>query len=39
MYNVKLRSAVYRLVYQVTDAKIVVLVLDLDRLDTTYKKL
>ncbi|WP_373687182.1 type II toxin-antitoxin system RelE/ParE family toxin [Acinetobacter sp. YH12239] len=39
MYKVKLRSAGYRLVYQVIDTKIVVLVLDVDRRDTIYKKM
>ncbi|MFK8986684.1 type II toxin-antitoxin system RelE family toxin [Acinetobacter seifertii] len=37
LYKVKLRSAGYRLVYQVIDERIVVLVLDVDRRDTIYK--
>ena len=39
LYKVKLRSAGYRLIYQVIDSKIVVLVLDVDRRDTIYKKM
>lgn len=38
-YKVKLRSAGYRLVYQVIDDRIVVLVLDVDRRDTIYKNM
>ena len=39
LYKVKLRSAGYRLVYQVIDDRIVVLVLDVDRRDTIYKNM
>ena len=39
LYKVKLKSAGYRLVYQVIDDKVVILVLDVDRRDTIYKKL
>lgn len=39
LYKIKLRSAGYRLVYQVIDSRVVVLVLDVDRRDTIYKKL
>ena len=39
LYKVKLRSAGYRLVYQVIDERIVVLVLDVDRRDTIYKNM
>ena len=38
-YKIKLRSAGYRLVYQVIDERIVVLVLDVDRRDTIYKNM
>ncbi len=37
LYKIKLKSAGYRLVYQVIDERIVVLVLDVDRRDTIYK--
>ncbi|RJL73366.1 type II toxin-antitoxin system RelE family toxin [Acinetobacter radioresistens] len=39
LYKVKLRPADYRLVYQVIDSKIVVLILDVDRRDTIYKNM
>lgn len=39
LYKVKLRSAGYRLVYQVIDERVVVLVLDVDRRDTIYKNM
>lgn len=39
LYKVKLRSAGYRLVYQVIDDRVVVLVLDVDRRDTIYKNM
>ena len=39
LYKVKLRSAGYRLVYQVIDDRIVVLVLNVDRRDTIYKNM
>jgi mRNA interferase RelE/StbE len=39
LYKVKLKSAGYRLVYQVIDERIVVLVLDVDRRDTIYKNM
>ncbi|ATO21165.1 type II toxin-antitoxin system mRNA interferase toxin, RelE/StbE family (plasmid) [Acinetobacter sp. LoGeW2-3] len=39
LYKVKLKSAGYRLIYQVIDDRIVVLVLDVDRRDTIYKNL
>lgn len=37
LYKIKLKSAGYRLVYQVIDERIIVLVLDVDRRDTIYK--
>lgn len=37
LYKIKLRSAGYRLVYQVIDDRVVILVLDVDRRDTIYK--
>lgn len=37
LYKIKLRSAGYRLVYQVIDERVVVLVLDVGRRDTIYK--
>lgn len=39
LYKIKLKAAGYRLVYQVKDETVVVLVLDVDRRDTIYKKL
>ena len=39
LYKLKLRSAGYRLVYQVIDDRVVVLVLDVDRRDTIYKNM
>ncbi|QIC65769.1 MULTISPECIES: type II toxin-antitoxin system RelE family toxin [Acinetobacter] len=39
IYKIKLRSVGYRLVYQVIDDRIVVLVLDVDRRDTIYKNM
>ena len=39
LYKIKLKSAGYRLVYQVIDEKVVVLVLDVDRRDTIYKNM
>lgn len=39
LYKIKLKSAGYRLVYQVIDDRIVVLVLDVDRRDTIYKNM
>ena len=39
LYKIKLRSAGYRLVYQVVDQEIVILVLDVDRRDTIYKNM
>lgn len=39
LYKIKLRSAGYRLVYQVIDDRVVVLVLDVDRRDTIYKNM
>lgn len=39
LYKIKLRSVGYRLVYQVIDDRIVVLVLDVDRRDTIYKNM
>jgi mRNA interferase RelE/StbE len=39
LYKIKLRSAGYRLVYQVIDERVIVLVLDVDRRDTIYKNL
>ncbi|MDC4304582.1 type II toxin-antitoxin system RelE family toxin [Acinetobacter baumannii] len=39
LYKLKLRSAGYRLVYQVKDDVVVVKVLDVDRRDTIYKQL
>ena len=38
-YKIKLKSAGYRLVYQVIEDRIVVLVLDVDRRDTIYKNM
>jgi len=37
LYKIKLRSAGYRLVYQVIEDRVVILVLDVDRRDTIYK--
>lgn len=37
LYKIKLRSVGYRLVYQVIEERIVVLVLDVGRRDTIYK--
>ncbi|MCL6248419.1 type II toxin-antitoxin system RelE/ParE family toxin [Acinetobacter sp. ANC 4945] len=39
LYKIKLRSAGYRLVYQVIDDRVVILVLDVDRRDTIYKNM
>lgn len=39
LYKIKLRSAGYRLVYQVIDERVVILVLDVDRRDTIYKNM
>ena len=39
IYKIKLRSVGYRLVYQVIDDRIVVLVLNVDRRDTIYKNM
>lgn len=39
LYKIKLRSAGYRLVYQVIDEKVVILVIDVDKRDTIYKNL
>nr|WP_291354547.1 hypothetical protein [Acinetobacter sp. UBA3106] len=39
LYKVKLGSAGYRLVYQVIDSKIVVLLFDVNRRDSIYKKI
>jgi mRNA interferase RelE/StbE len=39
LYKVKLRSAGYRLVYQVIDDELIVLVLDVDKRDTIYKNM
>lgn len=39
LYKIKLKAAGYRLVYRVKDDTIVVIVLDVDRRDTIYKKL
>lgn len=39
LYKIKLRSAGYRLVYQVIDSDIVILVIDVDRRDTIYKNM
>ena len=39
LYKIKLKSAGYRLVYQVIDDRVVVLVLDVDRRDTIYKNM
>ncbi|MGE8646223.1 type II toxin-antitoxin system RelE family toxin [Acinetobacter vivianii] len=38
-YKIKLKSVGYRLVYQVIDNELVVLVLDVDRRDTIYKNM
>lgn len=38
-YKIKLKSVGYRLVYQVIDNELVVLVLDVDRRDTIYKQM
>ncbi len=37
LYKIKLRAAGYRLVYQVIDSEIVILVIDVARRDTIYK--
>lgn len=39
LYKIKLRSAGYRLLYQVIDEKVVILVIDVDKRDTIYKNL
>lgn len=39
LYKIKLKSAGYRLVYQVIDDELIVLVLDVDRRDTIYKNM
>lgn len=39
LYKIKLKSVGYRLVYQVIDDRVVVLVLDVDRRDTIYKNM
>lgn len=39
LYKIKLRSVGYRMVYQVIDERVVVLVLDVDKRDTIYKNM
>jgi len=39
LYKIKLRSAGYRLVYQVIDERVVILVIDVDKRDTIYKNM
>lgn len=39
LYKIKLKAVGYRLVYQVKDDIVVVLVLDVDRRDTVYKNM
>ncbi|MGQ1440375.1 type II toxin-antitoxin system RelE family toxin (plasmid) [Acinetobacter baumannii] len=39
LYKIKLKSVGYRLLYQVIDNELVVLVLDVDRRDTIYKQM
>lgn len=39
LYKLKLKSAGYRLVYQVIDDRVLVLVLDVDRRDTVCKNM
>ncbi|HFG4561757.1 type II toxin-antitoxin system RelE/ParE family toxin [Acinetobacter baumannii] len=39
LYKIKLKSVGYRLVYQVKDDAIIILVLDVDRRDTIYKRM
>ncbi|ENU30004.1 hypothetical protein F991_02491 [Acinetobacter sp. CIP-A165] len=39
LYKIKLRSAGYRLVYQVIDERVVILVIDVDKRDSIYKKI
>ena len=39
LYQIKLRSAGYRLVYHVIDERVVIIVIDVDKRDTIYKNM